>query len=64
MGNKADFANRPDLIKAVIDAETPNDCHKIDKLIDKLSDLDDWPRNHVLVVMASGVKNPTKCTLI
>ncbi len=49
MRNKADFANRPDLIKAIMDAETPNDCYKIDKQIDILINLDEWHKNHALV---------------
>ncbi len=54
--NKADFANRPDLIKSVMNAETPNNCHKIAKQIDRLIDLDEWQMNHAIVVMACGVR--------
>ncbi len=56
MRNKADFANSPDHIKAVMNADTANDCHKIGKQIDRLIDLDDWHTNHALVVMTNGVR--------
>jgi ribA/ribD-fused uncharacterized protein len=53
---KAEYANRPDLLSAVMEASSPSDCKRISTELDKIIDLDDWHKNHAAKIMTDGVK--------
>ena len=56
VSKKADFAGRPDLVAAVLAAQSPQECFRISLKLNKLIDLDEWHVNHAEGHMYVGVR--------